>query len=277
LGDPSGPLVILRVPDKEDLPAETRWEGDLPGTTLAAPADVMERAERITWMKKGQWGPYRIRPPRDFVTDYLTQMRGRYGARALRSIVRVPRIDDKGEIHFTSGYEPQTGLFHDESPSFKVLPNPSLDDARRAVAEVLLYPFSKYRFDDPVAGQALLLAAVLTAIERPYLPVAPMFVVRSSMPGTGKGLIVRALVRLAFDTAPVFITWGGSGEEFEKRLAALLLQTPGVLSIDNANGMQIKGDLLESIITEGCADIRPLGYSKIVKVRNPLVHYIDGE
>jgi hypothetical protein len=79
---------------------------------------------------------------------------------------------------------------------------------------------------------------------------------------------VRSLVRLAFDTAPVAITWGGSGEEFEKRLAALLLQTPGVLSIDNANGMQIKGDLLESIITEGCADIRPLGHSKIVKVRN---------
>jgi len=32
--------------------------------------------------------------------------------------------------------------------------------------------------------------------------------------------------------------------------------------------MQIKGDLLESIITEGCADIRPLGHSKIVKVRS---------
>jgi hypothetical protein len=268
LGDPSGPLMILRVPDKEDLPAETRWEGDLPGTTLAAPADVMERAERLTWMREDQWGPYRIRPPRDFVTDYLTQMRGRYGARPLRSIVRMPRIDDKGEIHFTSGYDRQTGLFHDKSPSFNVLPNPSLDDARRAVAEVLLYPFSKYRFDDPAAGHALLLAAIFTAIERPFLPVAPMFVIRSSMPGTGKGLIVRALVRLAFDTAPVFITWGGSGEEFEKRLAALLLQTPGVLSIDNANGMQIKGDLLESIITEGCADIRPLGYSKIVKVRN---------
>jgi putative DNA primase/helicase len=133
---------------------------------------------------------------------------------------------------------------------------------------VLLYPFSKYKFDDPVAGQALLLGAIFTAIERPFLPIAPMFVIRSAMPGTGKGKIVRSLVRLAFDTAPVAITWGGSSEEFEKRLAALLLQTPGVLSIDNANGMQIKGDLLESIITEGCADIRPLGHSKIVKVQN---------
>ena len=113
----------------------------------------------------------------------------------------------------------------------------------------------------------MLLAIIFTAIERPFLPLAPMFVISSSMPGTGKGLIVRSLVQLAFDTAPVMITWGGTSEEFEKRLGALLLQAPGALSIDNANGMQIQGDLLESIITEGCADIRPLGHSEIVKVR----------
>ena len=267
LGDPTGPLVILRVPDKDALPPETRWEGDLPGTTIAAPADVMQRAERIIWMKKGQWGPYRIRPPRDFITDYLTQMRGRYGARPLRSIVRVPRIDDSGKIHSIRAMTPRRGSSTISHQPSTFCQTPRSMTARSA-AEVLLFPFSKYQFDDPAAGQALLLAAIFTAIERPFLPVAPMFVVRSSMPGTGKGLIVRGLVRLAFDTAPVVITWGGSSEEFEKRLAALLLQTPGVLSIDNANGMQIKGDLLESIITEGCADIRPLGYSKIVKVRN---------
>ena len=137
-------------------------------------------------------------------------------------------------------------------------------------------PFQNISSRILTAGQALLLAAIFTAIERPFLPVAPMFVIRSSMPGTGKGKIVRSLVRLAFDTEPVAITWGGNSEEFEKRLAALLLQTPAVLSIDNANGMQIKGDLLESIITEGCADIRPLGHSKIVKVRNRSLVMLTG-
>ena len=272
LGDQTGPLAILRVPDKEELPPETRWEGDLPGTTLAAPPDVMLRAERISWMRRNNKGfLYRARPPRDFVSDYLTQMRGKYGARPLLGVVRVPRIDDDGNIHFVSGYDPETGLFRDRSPTFDVPLNPSHDDAKKA-AKGLLFPFSEYQFDDPDAGQALLLAAIFTAIERPFLPVAPMFVIRSSMPGTGKGKIVRSLVRLAFDTKPVAITWGGNSEEFEKRLAALLLQTPAVISIDNANGMQIKGDLLESIITEGCADIRPLGHSKIVKVRSrPLI------
>ena len=52
LGDPTGPLVILRVPDKEALPPGTRWEGDLPGTTLATPADIMQRAERLVWKQR---------------------------------------------------------------------------------------------------------------------------------------------------------------------------------------------------------------------------------
>jgi hypothetical protein len=103
-----------------------------------------------------------------------------------------------------------------------------------------------------------------------------MFIVRSPMPATGKGKIVRGLVSLAFDTVPVVITWGGSSEEFEKRLAALLLQAPAALMIDNANGMQVQGDLLESILTEGCADIRPLGHSEIVKVRNRSFNTLTG-
>src|SRR5262249_3029169 len=115
-----------------------------------------------------------------------------------------------------------------------------------------------------------------TALERPFLPVAPMFVVRSSMPGTGKGLIVRSLVRLSFDTDPVIVTWGGSREEFEKRLGALLLQAPAALSIDNTNGMQVEGDLLEAILTEGSADIRPLGLSETVRVRNRSLMTLTG-
>jgi hypothetical protein len=267
LGDPAGPLVILRVPDQDLLPAGTRWDSDLPGTTLATPADIMQRAEGIAWMRPSQGGLVRKRPPRDFVADYLTQMRGHYGAPPLRGVVRVPRIDDQGEIHFVSGYDCETGLFHDKSPKFEIPLKPSRRDARRA-AIALLRPFSKYKFENRKAGRALVLAAVFTAIERPFLTAAPMFVVRSSMPGTGKGLLVRCLVRLAFDTVPCAATAGANSEEFEKRIGALLLQAAGALSIDNANSMQIKGDLLESIITEGCANIRPLGRSETIKVRN---------
>jgi hypothetical protein len=271
LGSPTGPLVILRVPDNKALPSGAAWDGDLPGTTLALTADVIERAERLEWMQraggKSKNRFIRTGPPRTFVGDYLQQRRGRYTAPPLRGVGRVPRIDDTGVIHFIHGYDPKTGLFHDRSPGFRISLTPSQGDARGA-AQALLVPFSQYQFNDRAAGEALLLAAIFTAIERPSLAVAPMFVIRSSMPGTGKGLIVRTLVRLAFDTLPTIATWGGSSEEFEKRLGALLLQAPGALSIDNANGMQVKGDLLEAILTEGSANIRPLGVSETVRVFN---------
>jgi hypothetical protein len=143
----------------------------------------------------------------------------------------------------------------------------SHDEAREAAQQMLL-PYSEYHLADPNEAKALLLALNFTAIRRPHLPTAPMFVVRSSMPGTGKGLIVRSVAQLAYGTAPTVLTWGGNGEEFEKRLAAVMLQMPAVLNIDNANGMMVAGDLLESLITEGTADIRPLGRSETVRVRN---------
>lgn len=275
LGGRTGPLVILRVPNSDDLPELTKWDGDLPGANVATAADIMLRAERLVWMKKANKGLFRISPPRMFVADYIQQMQGRYGARVLRGIARVPRIDPSGHIEFVHGYDPETGLYHDQKLTFPVLANPALNEARQAV-EALVFPFSEYQFDDVAAGGATLLAALFTALERPFIRVAPMFVIRSALPGTGKGLMVRALVRLAFDTIPTVITWGGSSEEFEKRLASLLLQAPPALSIDNANAMQIRGDLLEAILTEGAADIRILGRSEMVKIKNRSLLMLTG-
>jgi putative DNA primase/helicase len=274
--DRGGPLAILRVPDRDALEPGVRWEGDLPGTTLATSADIMERAERLRWIRKNQNGFFsRARPPRDFVNDYLPQMRGRYRARVLRGIARMPRIDDNGDIHFITGFDPVTSLYHDRTPTFAVPDHPSSDEVRKAL-ELLSLPFCKYKFEDQAKGLAQLLGLILTAVERPWLPTAPLICVRSSMPGTGKGLLVRSIVRLAYDTEPVFATWGATGEEFEKRLAALLLASAGAICIDNVNGKLIQGELLESIITEGRADIRPLGVSQMVRVRNRSLMMLTG-
>src|SRR5262249_19940044 len=74
-------LVILRVPD-QTTPEFEKWNGDLPGTTPVLPADIVERAEKLAWMRPARGGGYkRSSPPRNFCTDYITQRRGRYGAR----------------------------------------------------------------------------------------------------------------------------------------------------------------------------------------------------
>jgi putative DNA primase/helicase len=202
-------------------------------------------------------------------------MRGRYTARELRGIARVPRIDDDGQIHFAFGYDPVTRLYQDKTPDFEVPASPSRADAQKA-SKALLLPFSEYQFENQVTAEAVVLGMVLTAIERPYLPTAPMLIIRSSMAGTGKGLLVRSVVQLSYDTSPVVATWGATPEETEKRIAALLLQSPAAICVDNANGKLIHGDLLESIITEGRADIRILGRSEIVRVHNRSLLMLTG-
>jgi hypothetical protein len=272
-------LVILRIPSQSDLPPDTDWAADFPGTTPALPADIMERAERLGWRQpaggKGNTRLVRTHPPRQFVNDYLVQMRDRYGAQPLTGIARTPVVTSSGKVRFHMGYDPETGLYHDQTPTFELPDNPSHADAV-AAADILLQPFSEYAFEGNARGTAIMLGAIFTALERPFLKTAPMLVIRSSMAGTGKGLIVRCLVWLAYATLPVIMTWGQNKEEFEKRLASILIRSPAAFSIDNANGMQIEGELLESIITEGSADIRLLGRSETVRVRNSSLVTLTG-
>jgi len=278
----SGTLCILRVPDLPDDGDEgrrTRWDGDLPGTSLAVAADVNERAEKLSWMMraggKSQNHYTRQHPPRLFIQDYLPQMRGRHSARPLRGIARVPYCEDDGTIRFVSGYDPETRLYHDKTPFFDVPQSVSRDDAIKA-AKLLSMPFSEFKFENQAEGEARVLGAIFTAIERPFLDKAPLIAVRGPMSGTGKGLCVRGIVQLGYDTEPVFSHWGETKEEFEKRLGALLLKSPGALCIDNANGKTIQGDLVESIITEGRGDIRILGCSEMVRVQNNSLLLLTG-
>jgi hypothetical protein len=132
----------------------------------------------------------------------------------------------------------------------------------------LLRPFRYYVFDQRKVGQVLILTAIFTALQRPWMETAPMFVVNGAMPGTGKGHIARAISHLAFGTAPVFMAFGVNEEEFAKRFDGLMMMSPAMFVIDNANGKMIRGDTLEMMITEGRANIRPLGSSDQVSVRN---------
>ena len=228
----NGLLVRLRVPETDEMVEGTEWKGDMPGTTMVKPADIMLCAERLVWMRNGKQGPYRVYPPRPFVGDYIQQVGGQ-GARSLRGLTRLPHIDDNGNVRCFSGYDRETGLYNDRPIHLDIPPTVSRDEARQLL-DKLLYPFSQYTFKNPEQARATVLAAIFTILERPYLPLAPMFIFRSAMAGTGKGKLGRALTEVALATTPAKATWGGSPEEFErnslrsffKRLAQFLSTTP---------------------------------------------------
>ena len=124
--------------------------------------------------------------------------------------------------------------------------------------KTLLTPYWEYQFEDMALGRALILTFIFTAIERPFVSLAPMFGINGAS-GVGKGKLLRSVSQLAYGTSPRFMTYGFNSEEFDKRIGTMFRIPGPFLVIDNANNKTIANDTLESIITEGEAKIRTLG------------------
>jgi hypothetical protein len=253
-----GVLVRMRVPDASELGEGVEWLGNMPGTSIAKTADVMLCAERLQWMQpaRGRKPAERVHPPRLFIGDYTQQMGGQ-GARLLRGVTRLPSIDDNGNIRCFSGYDPETYLYNDRPIHLNVPEMVSKEEALCFMKD-LLYPFSEYNFKDKKEGLAVTLALIFTAMERAHLALAPSFFVRGTMPGVGKGKLVQVIMELMLGTNPPTLTWG-TGEETEKRLTAVVVQTPSAFVIANANNVLIKGELIENLLTAGHGTVRPFG------------------
>jgi hypothetical protein len=119
----------------------------------------------------------------------------------------------------------------------------------------------------PGKDESGFLAALLTAVCRPSLHLAPGVLVRAapvSGAGAGKGLLARCISIIAFGREPHAVTSGANAEELEKRIAAELIEGSPVLFLDNLNNTAFRSNLLASAITERPARVRVLGRSQMV-------------
>ena len=119
----------------------------------------------------------------------------------------------------------------------------------------------------PGRDEASFLVALLTAVCRPSLHLAPGVLLRAapvSGAGAGKGLLARCICIIAFGREPHAVTAGANAEELEKRIAAELIEGSPALFLDNLNNRAFRSDLLASAITERPARVRLLGRSQMV-------------
>ncbi|MCA3283844.1 MAG: toprim domain-containing protein [Roseomonas sp.] len=239
-----------------------RWNAKRDGPTERADITLPERVARL----------------------YLDHRDG-WNLRTLDGITSAPLLHDDGSIRAADGYDPTTRLWCESVPAVDVPENPSRAEAEAALLK-LRHWFRTIAFADaervhtpdapapvvdvckpPGADESAFLVALLTAICRPCLWLAPALLVRApeySGAGTGKGLLVRCISAIAFGQRPVAMTAGATAEELEKRLAAALMEARQTLYLDNVNAAALRSDLLASAITERPAAIRLLGQSKTV-------------
>jgi hypothetical protein len=255
---------------------------------------VVNEAHRVArpwmWVKTRDGGRERrdVTLPERVAKLYLDNRDG-WGLRPLDGITSAPLLHPDGTIRAADGYDAATRLWCERVPAVAVPDAPSREDAAAALLRLRRW-FRTFAFADaarvaevgapapvvdtatpPGADESAFLCALLTAVCRPCLWLAPGLLVRApeySGAGTGKGLLVRSICAVAFGARPVALTAGATAEEFDERITAALMEAGATLFLDNVNSTALKSDVLASAITERPAAVRPLGRSATVRL-NP--------
>lgn len=233
----------------------------------------------------------------DRVARLYLNLHDKWTVGALNGVCRAPILSNDGNIRIAQGYDPQTGYWCAGIDAPNIPKRPSRQQAEKAL-HILRRAFATFPFADasmvtrsgrttvvdvskpPGVDEASYLCALLTAVCRPSLPLAPGFVFRSpqlSGAGTGKGKLVRAIARIAYNIAPRPFTSPGAQSELEKRLTASLVEADPVIFLDNVNSEILKSNLLAQIATENPCSIRPFGINtKMVTVTTNVFLAITG-
>lgn len=239
-----------------------------------------------------------VRLPRPFAEMYLG-WQGEWQLPVLNGIACSPILRDDGAFHAVEGYDPASGFWCERVPDLRglVSERPSADDAVKALQHIR-QTFRTFCFADatidvepglgfntvntrvpPGADESAFLAALLTAVCRASLPLAPGIMIRAaalSGAGAGKGLLARCIAAIAFGEQPAAVSGGSSREELEKRIAAELMEAGPMLFLDNLNNRIFKSDLLASVITERPARVRILGRSQMVPLNSSALVVLTG-
>ncbi len=235
--------------------------------------------------KEGVISEVDARLPHSVALMYL-DWRGEWRLPPLKGIASAPLLRGDGTVNSIEGYDQASGMWCEDVPNLTGLvpERPTRDDAETAL-RTIRETFKTFCFADadtldnrdgipvvetskaPLRDESSFIVALLTAVCRPSLPLAPGVLLRAasvSGAGAGKGLLARCICNIAFGREPHAVTAGGTSEELEKRIAAELIEGRPTLFLDNLNNTAFRSDLLASAITECPARVRPLGKSQMV-------------
>ncbi len=199
----------------------------------------------------------------DKVANALLSRRGKWKLPVLMGIVQTPFLRVDGSLCETPGYDPESKLLFKAEGSFPPIPQtPTRDDALAALGRldnlIDTFPFIS------LADRSVVLAAMLTNLDRRSMGSAPLFAFNSPVAGTGKSKLVDLCSILATGRPMSVISQGEHDDELVKGLSAALLAATLAISIDNCE-RELRGDFLCQVLTQSKLSIRILGLSRIVE------------
>jgi hypothetical protein len=169
-----------------------------------------------------------------------------------------------GSILSTPGYDEATGLFLCADEHWPETPDaPTRADAEAGL-RALLEPFAEFPFVDD-AGRTVLIAAILTALQRRLLESAPLFGFDAPAQRTGKSLLAEAVGIIAAGRRPAAMTAAADRDEFRKAITAVLRGGHLIVIFDNVMHPLGSPDLAKALTQSEYAD-RLLGATELLQL-----------
>ncbi|MHB1134519.1 MAG: hypothetical protein ACYC4L_19270 [Chloroflexota bacterium] len=205
------------------------------------------------------------RPPTEVVRDVLASPD--QPLPILRRITEVPVFASDGTLQTTPGYHPAARTYYAPAPGFSVPEIPTrptaaeVERATNLLQEAMIdFPFIA-ESDRAHALAMVLLPYVRDLIRGP----TPNHLIEAPTPGSGKSLLVDALLRPATGRAVGVIAQARDEDEWRKRITSCLREGRGVVLVDNVR-RAIDSAVLAAALTSLTWDDRLLGRNETISV-----------
>ncbi|HZT72896.1 MAG TPA: hypothetical protein VE996_04525 [Terriglobales bacterium] len=273
----AGEVVRIVALDAEQTAGPIRKPA---GTVQLAPVSAValtEEFDRVAaWerLRQGRDGPEsrRVDCPARIAAAYLARI-GAWRLPVLAGVIAAPIMRGDGTILRSAGYDAATGLYL-AGNGWPTIPSaPTGLDAHHALA-VLVAPFAEFPFVEP-EDRSVLLAAILTALQRRLLPAAPMFGFSAPAKRTGKSLLAEAVGIIATGQPAPAMAVSSDREETRKAVVSILREGHSIVNLDNMDHPLGSADLARAITQGEYAD-RLLGESKLLLLPTNLTWLATG-
>lgn len=214
-------------------------------------------------------------PPRA-VAETLLSRHGEWRFLRVSGIITTPTMRPDFSILRELGYDPATRFYLMEDGSL-VMPEipdrPTRDQAMAALTLIddLLVNFPFVTNSD----RSVALSAILTAVCRGAMPVAPLHAFRAPTAGTGKSFLIDVASAIATGRPAPVMSAGRDMDEMDKRLTGHLLAGYSIILIDNLNGA-LGSDLLCQATERPLLRVRRLGGSEIYEIESNSTLFVNG-
>jgi len=252
-------------------------DGTIEEITRDGLPEIIDRAVRFYYMTGGEVS-HRVNtyPPRELVGAILA--RGQWpGLPELAAVSKGPIVRKDFSICSTPGFDAETGIYY-IGEKIELPAKVSLSLAFGAALKLDKSLFSGFNFKDD-ASHANAWALIMMGLLRRLFKKVPAFAI--SKPDVASGAST-------LSTMPAYIMQGNEGallgkqrksdagiEETKKRVDTALLAGEKFVIADNETSME--DDYYNTLITADEIALRPLGKSKLVRVKNDYMLIFNGK